>query len=1087
MLKIMKAVPQLHSACAGGNYNLVRTLIQKYKVPIDARDDQNDTPIQVGACSGKEEVVLGLLSDFHIDVNTKGFKGRSLLHSACKGGNVNLVRTLVRDLKASLNSRNGKNNTPLHVAALHGNEKLVLTLLNEFHCDVNTKGFAGRSLIFSACEGGSIKLVQTLIQNYKADVHVRDAQNDTPLHFAAYCGKEELVLSLVEKFHCDINAKGFKGRSLLHKACMGGNVNLVRTLKQTYNLAVNARDDENSEPIHVAAFDGKENVILALVNEFQCDINTKGIFGRSLLHYACQGGDVTLIKSLIRVHGFDIFAQDKDGNTALHIATSMNRQGVALLLLDQLSSDEYIKARFFSETPSVCSDIYSSFGERAFSQHRECLKALFPSAALIITNANHHTPRYVAKGEVKSVLDKRMKDLLKTKLCSDCTDLFVYGKNKFSGSKRATRVFVLGNSGVGKSSLVEALQRDSFFQSFLIVDQSSIPPHTAGIVPHFYQSKGKKRVLFYDFAGDPEYYSSHSAILENLASSRGDNLFIVVVDLREEMEQIRKNLYYWLSFIHHHQFEKGLLSLAVVGSHADQVKNCLKGRKVIKKICGLVQHRCAREVLYVPLNCCNPRSAEMHDLRWMIAYFEVTSHPSSLSVPAVLLLGMLERDFNDTIACSVKQIQSHIEENMIPIPTKMNLLHSHLEEIHEAGLLLMIKSKDMNKSHIIMDSTKLTNGVHRLLFSRKLQQRMRKDDFFHIGIVAEDYFSSSGYISKDCLIQLQYCQEIQISNDDISSVLRCPELPDKSFLFFPALVSREKNAVSWTTPHDLTYGIGWLAWCCNLWHFFSPRFLHVLILKLVCRFALSTPLSDHESGSLDPSPYFQQFCGVWKTGVCWLTKERVECTVELVSNKELVVRVRGEEDKVESCNDVFSQIISYVMNAKAEFCRSIKPDFYLLDSTSEADYLSDDNLFSMKDVESALISEEKGDVVSVNRRKRLRWNKIASLRHFTHWRKLFPIDYKSVLPYLVDITSDLQLCSLGLQLNMFNVALMLEADFPTDIRRRKRELVREWMSSSCDPPCWWTLKKALEHLDVRCATKAGEIREKYGKFMFQAS
>ena len=294
-------------------------------------------------------------------------------------------------------------------------------------------------------------------------------------------------------------------------------------------------------------------------------------------------------------------------------------------------------------------------------------------------------------------------------------------------------------------------------------------------------------------------------------------------------------------------------------------------------------------------------------------------------------------------------------------------------------------------------------------------------------------------------------------------------------------MSLEENAISWASPPDLTYGIGLLAWCCNPWHFFSPRFLHVLILKLVCRFALSTPLSDHVSGSPDPSPYLEQFCGVWKTGVCFLTKGRVECTVELVSNKELVVRVRGEEDKVENCNNVFSQIISYVMNAKAEFCRSIKPEFYLLDSTSEADYLSDDNLFSMSDVVSALTSEE--DVVSVNRRKRLRWNKIASLCHFTYWKKLFPIDYKSVLPYLVDITKGSEFISFGVQLKMRSFALMLEDDFPTDIQRRKCELVRKWMSFSRErgPPCWWTLEKALRHPEVRCTRKAEEIREKYGK------
>ena len=88
----------------------------------------------------------------------------------------------------------------------------------------------------------------------------------------------------------------------------------------------------------------------------------------------------------------------------------------------------------------------------------------------------------------------------------------------------------------GKSSLVKTLKRDRFLDSFKKVSETSVPPHTAGIVPSIHTSKHYGRVLFYDFAGDAEYYSSHAAILESLTSSRkGDNIFIIVVDLREEI------------------------------------------------------------------------------------------------------------------------------------------------------------------------------------------------------------------------------------------------------------------------------------------------------------------------------------------------------------------------------------------------------------------------------------------------------------------------------------------------------------------------------------------------------------------------
>ena len=143
-----------------------------------------------------------------------------------------------------------------------------------------------------------------------------------------------------------------------------------------------------------------------------------------------------------------------------------------------------------------------------------------------------------------------------------------HARKKYSHPEPITRVFVVGNPGAGKSFLVEALKREGLLDSFKRVSESSVPLHTAGIVPSIHTSKHFGRVLFYDFAGDAEYYSSHAAILENLASSRkGDNVFLLVIDMREEVAKIKKIFYYWLSFIQHQQFHGQKPHLIVVGSH----------------------------------------------------------------------------------------------------------------------------------------------------------------------------------------------------------------------------------------------------------------------------------------------------------------------------------------------------------------------------------------------------------------------------------------------------------------------------------------------------------------------------------------
>ena len=147
-------------------------------------------------------------------------------------------------------------------------------------------------------------------------------------------------------------------------------------------------------------------------------------------------------------------------------------------------------------------------------------------------------------------------------------------KKIYSNAERITRIFVIGNYGAGKSTFVETMKREGFFESFYTVSESSVPPHTAGIVPSVYTSKLYGRVLFYDFAGDPEYYSSHAAILENLVSSaKGDNIFILVVDLREDILKVRNIMEYWVSFIEHQKFFVSNKNLLIIGSHSDLLTN----------------------------------------------------------------------------------------------------------------------------------------------------------------------------------------------------------------------------------------------------------------------------------------------------------------------------------------------------------------------------------------------------------------------------------------------------------------------------------------------------------------------------------
>ena len=1025
----------LHSACNGGSVNLVRTLILKQKADTNARDDNNDTPLHVAAFRGKEEVVSVLIEEFDCDISVKGELGQSLLHNACYGDSVNLVRTLMLKHKADINARDNENNTPLHVAVLGGKEEVVHVLIEEFDCDTSVKGQVGRSLLHSACNGDSVNLVRTLILKHKADINARDNENNTPLHVAAWFGKEKMVSVLIEEFDCDTSVNG---ALLLHIACSRGSVNLVRMLMLKCKADINARDNQNNTPLHVAALCGKEEVVSLLIKDFDCDISVKGELDQCLLHMACYGGNVNLVKSLVLKHKILILLVDKDGNTPLHLCAA---------------------------TGNV-----------------ECLKALlFCNAPIMIRNNSGKTSRDVATAECRSVIDAYVESS-KENIHRQYAVIQQCAKKKYSSAERTTRIFVIGNPGAGKSTLVETLKREGWLDTLRRVTESSVPPHTAGIVPSMHTSKHYGRVLFYDFAGDPEYYSSHAAILENLVSLRsGDNIFVIVVDLRKGFDKSRLAVCYWFSFIQHQKFGVRKPSLILIGSHLDQISSSRieEGRTLFE---GLHENfKLYMNFSHFMLDCCKSKSNKIAKVQREIARITQGSPCYKLSLHASILLGLLEKDFSSITAISVTKLQSHITDTGVQLPTEIHFLRSILFELHELGFVFIV---DGDHLQFVLNISQLTNIVHKSLFPEESRKTLRAMCETHgtptsmkIGIIPRSVLEKilPENITVECLVQLQYCQ--QISHTDVGAF---PSIADsnstnQSFLFFPALCSADKSDMSWVTPPNLSYSIGWLARCIGSCDYFPPRFLHVLLLRLVFRFAL-TPYQ--APGANPDHSCFQRHCTMWKTGVHWPMEEGVECMVELASeNREVVVILKSEEDTNENCISVFNSVISCVMEAKAEFCHSNKLDFFLIDPTEDSNYLAEDNLFAMSAVERVLV-EGKEVVHSVNLKRRMRRTEIMCLRKLIHWYSLFPIDFSTLLNHLCSIVSGLYDLGryLGISCGLLDA---IEADFPTDTSSRRRKLVRAWLNSSLDPPCWWHLVQALNRMDERVLAKiiAGENSE----------
>ena len=708
---------------------------------------------------------------------------------------------------------------------------------------------------------------------------------------------------------------------------------------------------------------------------------------------------------------------------------------------------------------------------------------LLSNAPLLLRNNRGHTPIDVATGHARSILEQFLINN-RQKRQIDYNAVLELAEKKYSGEHPITRLFVIGDPGAGKSTLVESLKREGFFQTFGRIPEQSVPAHTAGIVPSIHASKSLGRVIFYDFAGDPEYYSSHAAILESLASSKtSDNLIVIVVDLRKE--NVSNMLHYWFSFIQHQKFQTKL-SLILIGSHSDLLskKQILDGKKLFHKFSSILEKKMnVDKVEHFLLDCRKP--GKISHFQSKISSWTSLSPEFNLSRDASLLLGLFEKDFNNVTACPIQDVLSHIEDSGVCLPFETEPLHHILSELHDIGVLLLLGSHTDDNCYVVLKSSKLTNEVHKLLFShsalRSLNDKYKGEHgySFNIGILPDSVLKEilPPYISKQCLTYLQYCQEI--TSADISafpSFTQC-DPACQSFMFFPALCSVDKSSVSLSSACDLTYTCAWLAHCSGDFDYFPSRFLHVLLLRLVFQFTLSFPAESQRQGSSPDSSHFQRGCTMWKTGVHWLMTEGVECMVELVDGcKGVVVTAKSEQDTSENCVSVFNKIISCVMQAKTEFCHNISPHYFLLNTTNEADYLNPDNQFTMSDVERALKQPEQKWVLSVSRRGRIDRSKLSCMQTVTLWHCMFPINFTSVLHYLKGIVSELY--SLGIGLMLPTPILEAIEENNKKVAGKRRELVRRWMSSTSNP-CWWHLVQALKNLERRDISD--EIEESHCK------
>ena len=521
------------------------------------------------------------------------------------------------------------------------------------------------------------------------------------------------------------------------------------------------------------------------------------------------------------------------------------------------------------------------------------------------------------------------------------------------------KTFIFGDPNAGKTTLTAAIKSESSgivsAISGRLLKVLKTDDRTAGIVPHHFESRQFGNITLYDFAGQREFYGCHDALLQS--SVPGETaVYLIVSDLSKSDEEFRGAILYWLSFINNRR-SSNKQHVIVVGSHADQVRSKENRSCKAAMVDSLFTSKAITSLHFagfVALDCRYAQTDPMGSLRHKLrqSYEELRSEDTLQAETYCFLVYLLEKNpITPAITLGSVVTVMEAEQNTWPvscIPHDVDHVVTMCEQLSARGSILFFRNpSNPVDSTIVLDQTTLFSRVTGTIFAPKTFKE-------HVALA-----SSTGVVSfiklasqfpdldsnmiAQFLCHLEFCHEV--SDPEVLQLLQDGKIGTSvdRFFFFPGLVSIEAPVSVWEQADRFAYHCGWQLQCTQPEHFFTPRFLQVLILRLAFSFALApcptTSNGDGPEASIAEVPTIQRRCTVWKNGIYWANGYGVEALVEVsADSKRVTVLIGGEEGYLTAATELRSGIIHQVLHTKKEFCSTISCNESLLDSSSSSLY-----------------------------------------------------------------------------------------------------------------------------------------------------
>ena len=774
----------------------------------------------------------------------------------------------------------------LHFSISNGWLDVTRDLITNYRFDpheyyYNESYYIIESCLYTAAKGNHVDIIEYLIKECGCDPMMSTTWfSSVPvLHYVAREGLLDVLKCMVMNINGHIMDEQYRdtnGRTVLH--CAVKHIDVVKYLINECNCDIMTPDKDGNTILHVAASEGSLDVMKYLINTHHYNLMTTNNRGQTVLHHAVKHIDV--VKYLINECSCNIMVTDKDGWTPLHYAAA------------DWGTAEVIE--YFLSTGNCDPLAKNNEGKTPLQLAKE---------------------RYLDRNTVIAIFKK-------------------FGNIKISHPIDSyVNVLLVGNPGAGKSTLSHVIN-DTATGSIVLGsfrNVGGVVPCTAGIIPYKLQHRTLGNIILHDFAGHSEYYSSHSAVIENLLQGSG-GVFLIVVNILEK--EAVKQLHQWVTVVRN-EAQKALneCHVIVIVSHVDKISNPTERsrKEEIQEI--IVRERCDSVLLD-----CRKLGGSGVD-----SFFKKSSSAcesirstsgKNLSLYCHMMYGLLEERKENILTLS-DVMSATKSTNEYNLSDKREDVLDALHSLHSTGLISVLKSED--KVWVVVNKGILLTEVDGILFAPETFKE-------HVDIASNTGIVSVSGLTRhfgckynpDMLIcflkNMELCQELdpfflrmtnliagdrEETGDSASKTQRRGE----RLLFFPCLLSTDR-------PKKMTsevYQFGWCLQCTREHDFFPPRYFHVLSLHLAFKFSLS-------KGNEELVEKLNRKCKFWSNGLHWFDGYGVRVLVEIVDESQCVlVMMSCEKGYSDNMVSLRRKVIGEVMSVYKNSCPSLKVKELVID------------------------------------------------------------------------------------------------------------------------------------------------------------